>query len=143
MHDVAKKFRVKRPFREVRRMPGALIHLAAGAALYLIGRVTFQRYFNGEQKLKRNLLLLFVCLFFSMVPDFFMGIYYLTHLEPAAVLMPYQILTHLIITPVVIAILSALSYLDRVRRPLWLMGATALIVHIILDLLIKESNFLW
>jgi hypothetical protein len=58
-------------------MPGALIHLAAGATLYLIGRLAFKNYFTGEQKRKNNLLLLLICLVFSMVPDFFMGIYYL------------------------------------------------------------------
>jgi hypothetical protein len=124
-------------------MPGALIHLATGAALYLVGRVSFKSYFTGEQKRKNNLLLLLVCLVFSMLPDFFMGIYYLTHLEPASVLMPYQIFTHLVLTPAAIGVLLSISILDRTRRPLWIMGTTALTLHIILDFLIVETNYLW
>jgi len=124
-------------------MPGALIHLATGAALYLIGYVIFTSYTTGEHRLKHNLLLLLACIIFSMAPDFFLGIYYLTHLEPAVVLMPLQVLTHHVITPVVIGILFLVSFVDQKRRPLWLMGATALIVHILMDLFINETNFLW
>jgi membrane-bound metal-dependent hydrolase YbcI (DUF457 family) len=135
--------RVGKTFPRIKTMPGALIHLATGAALYLVGRISFKSFFTGDEKLKNNLLLLLVCLVFSMLPDFFMGIYYLTHLEPASVLMPYQIFTHLIITPAAIGVLLSISFLDRIRRPLWLMGATALTLHIILDLFITETNYLW
>ncbi len=52
-------------------MPGALIHLAAGTAMFFIGRLYFKNYFEGENKSKETILLLVVCLFFSIIPDFF------------------------------------------------------------------------
>jgi len=124
-------------------MPGVIIHLIAGSILYIIGRITFRTYFTGDQKLKKELLLAVVCLLFSILPDFFLGIYYLTHLEPESVLMRYQEFTHLTITPIAIMVLIPIILLDKKRRPLWIMGATALILHIIMDLYIMETNFLW
>jgi membrane-bound metal-dependent hydrolase YbcI (DUF457 family) len=124
-------------------MPGAVIHLATGSILYVIGRISFRTFFKGDQKLKKELLLVAVCLLFSILPDFFLGIYYLTHLEPESVLMRYQEFSHLILTPVAIGVLIPIILLDKKRRPIWLMGAIALILHIIMDLYIGETNFLW
>jgi len=124
-------------------MPGAIIHLITGSALYLIGRFSFRSFFKENQKLKKNLLLATVCILFSLLPDFFLGIYYLTHLEPASVLMPYQILTHLELTPIAIGVIIPIALLDAKRRPIWIMGITALILHIIMDLYIIETNYLW
>lgn len=124
-------------------MPGLIPHLIIGSVLYLIGRYSFRAYFKGDQKLKKELLLAFVCLTFSLVPDFFLGIYYLTHLEPFDILIPYQTFTHLIITPVAIGVLLLLFLFDKKRRPLWIMGASALALHIIMDLLIIETSFLF
>jgi hypothetical protein len=124
-------------------MPGAIIHLITGSVLYLIGRVTFRSFFKDNQKLKKNLLLAAVCIMFSLLPDFFLGLYYLTHLEPASVLMPYQAFTHLQLTPIAIGILIPIILLDTKRRPIWIMGTTALVLHIIMDLYIIETNYLW
>jgi hypothetical protein len=124
-------------------MPGVIPHLLAGSVLYLIGRVSFRVYFKGDQKLKKELLLVVVCLTFSLIPDLFLGIYYLTQLEPKSVLMPYQIFTHLILTPVAIGVLLLLFLFDTKRRPIWIMGASALAIHIIMDLLIIETNYLF
>jgi hypothetical protein len=123
-------------------MPGLIPHLLAGTALYLIGRYSFRTYFKNDQKHKKELLLAFVCLTFSLVPDFFLGIYYLTHLETASVLMPYQIFTHHILTPVAIGVLFLFFLFDTKRRPIWIMGASALVLHIIMDVLIIETNYL-
>jgi putative effector of murein hydrolase len=124
-------------------MPGLIPHLITGSVLYLIGRVSFRAYFKGDQKLKKELLLAFVCLTFSLIPDFFLGIYYLTHLEPFNILMPYQHFTHLIITPITIGVLLLLFLIDKKRRPIWIMGASALTLHIIMDLIITETNYLF
>jgi hypothetical protein len=124
-------------------MPGVIIHLLTGSALYLIGRVTFRTYFKDHQKLRKNLRLAVLCLTFSILPDFFLGIYYLTHLEPASVMMPYQIFTHLVLTPIAIVVLLFIVIFDKKRRPLWLLGALALLLHIVLDLFIQEANYLW
>jgi len=124
-------------------MPGLLPHLLAGSALYLIGRYSFRTYFKNDQKHKKVLLLAFVCLTFSLIPDFFLGIYYLTHLETFNILIPYQHFTHLILTPIAIGVLLFLFLFDTKRRPLWIMGASALVLHIIMDLLIIETNYLF
>jgi hypothetical protein len=124
-------------------MPGAIIHLITGSILYVIGRVTFRTYFKGDQKLKKDILFAMVCLTFSLLPDFFLGIYYLTHLEPASVLMPYQVFTHLQLTPIAIGVIIPIALLDAKRRPLWIMAITALILHIMMDLYIIETSYLW
>ena len=126
-----------------RTMPGAIIHLITGSVLYLIGRFSFRSFFKDNQKLRKNLLLATVCISFSLLPDFFLGIYYLTHIEPASVLMPYQTFTHLQLTPIAIGLLIPIVLLDAKRRPIWIMGTTALILHIIMDLYILETNYLW
>ena len=123
-------------------MPGVIPHLIAGSALYLIGRVSFRTYFKGDQKHKKKILLAIVCLTFSILPDFFLGIYYLTHLKPASILMPYQVFSHLVLTPIAIGVLIPIILVDAKRRPIWIMGASALVLHIILDLFIIETNFL-
>ena len=123
-------------------MPGVIPHLITGSALYLIGRYSFRTYFKDDQKLKKELLLAVVCLTFSLLPDFFLGIYYITHLEPFNVLMPYQIFTHLILTPIAIGVIIPIILFDTKRRPIWIMGASALVLHIIMDVLIMETNYL-
>jgi len=123
-------------------MPGAIPHLITGSVLYLIGRYSFRTYFKGDQKIKKELLLAIVCLTFSLIPDFFLGIYYLVHLEPFKTLLPYQVFTHLVLTPVAIGILLPIILVDIKRRPIWIMGASALVLHIIMDLFIIETNYL-
>lgn len=124
-------------------MPGVIPHLIVGSILFLIGRYSFRTYFKGDQKLKKELLLAVVCLTFSILPDFFLGIYYLTHIEPESVLMPYQVFTHLRLTPIAIGVLIPIVLVDKKRRPIWIMGAAALLLHIIMDLFILETNYLW
>jgi len=124
-------------------MPGLIPHLITGSVLYLIGRYSFRTYFKGDQKLKKELLLAVVCVTFSLLPDFFLGVYYLTHLESASVLMPYQIFTHHILTPVAIGVLLILFLFDTKRRPIWIMGTSALVMHIIMDILFIETSYLF
>jgi hypothetical protein len=124
-------------------MPGAIPHLITGAALYFMGRYSFRQYFKGDQNTKKRVFLAAVCLIFSLIPDFFLGIYYLTHLEPVKVLMPYQIQTHLLFTPLTIGPLIPIIVIDKKRRPIWIMGAIALLLHILLDYFLIETNFLF
>jgi hypothetical protein len=124
-------------------MPGVIPHLIAGFTLYFIGRYSFSSYFKNDQKYKKHFLLAFVCILFSLIPDFFLGIYYLSHLEPIKVLMPYQIFTHLVLTPIVCGVLLLLIVrFDTKRKPIWITGVWALILHIIMDLLIQETSYL-
>jgi membrane-bound metal-dependent hydrolase YbcI (DUF457 family) len=123
-------------------MPGVIIHLITGSFLYVIGRVTFRSYFKNDNKHKKEILLAIVCLSFSLLPDFFLGIYYIIHLNPASVMMSYQIFTHHILTPIAIVALIPIIFFDRKRRPIWIMGTVALTLHIIMDLFIKETSYL-
>jgi hypothetical protein len=123
-------------------MPGAIPHLITGFFLYLIGRYSFRTYFKGDQKHKKEILLAVVCMVFSLLPDFFLGIYYTTHLEPFNILLPYQVFTHLVLTPLAIIILIPIILFDTKRRSFWIMGTSALILHIIMDLFIIETNYL-
>ena len=66
-------------------MPGFLPHLIAGSALFVVGRFCFKKYFDN--KLKEQIILLVVCLSFSLIPDFFLGLYYTTHAFPFSLLL--------------------------------------------------------
>jgi hypothetical protein len=118
-------------------MSGVIIHLIAGSALYFIGRYSFNNYFTDVRKLKKEILFLFVCLFFSLIPDFFLALYYLTHLAPISVLMSYQEVTHLYLTPLVIGLLIPILIRDRKRRPFWIMGISALTLHLAMDVFVQ------
>jgi len=124
-------------------MPGLIPHLIAGSTLYFIGRYSFSFYFKNDQKNKKRFFLAVVCILFSLLPDFFLGIYYITNLEPMKVLMPYQIFTHHVLTPIVCGVLLLLIVrFDTKRKPIWIMGVWAVVLHIIMDLLIKETSYL-
>jgi hypothetical protein len=125
-------------------MPGLIPHLITGCVLFVIGRLCFRTYFHDDKKHEKVLLLAVICLIFSILPDFFLGIYYITHLEPFKVLLRYQVFTHHILTPIVIGVLFLLAFLfDTKRRPLWLMGVSALVLHIVMDVLFMETSYLW
>jgi len=118
-------------------MPGLIPHLIAGTALYLIGIFYYRSYFKENNKI----LLAIVCLTFSVIPDLFLGIYYTTHLLSFNTLLPYHVFTHLILTPTVILVFTLLLLkIDTKRKPIWIMGIWALLVHIVMDLLIQETN---
>ena len=83
-----------------------------------------------------------ICLSFSLIPDFFLGIYYSTHILPFDFLVPLHIFTHLIFSPIAIAILLILKYLvDINREPVWIMGLWCVILHIVMDLFIQEIGW--
>jgi len=120
-------------------MPGLIPHLIAGTALFFVGIIYYRSYFKGNNKNK--LLLAFVCLAFSIIPDIFLGIYYTTHLLSFNTLLPYHVFTHLILTPIaIIAFVILLIRFDTKRKPIWIMGIWALLLHIIMDVLIQETN---
>jgi len=54
----------------------------AGSIMYFIGRYYFRRYFDSGNKTKELILLAVVCLICSLIPDFFLAIYYTTHIAP-------------------------------------------------------------
>ena len=124
-------------------MPGVLLHLIAGCAMFFIGRYYFESYFDGDGKTNERLLLVIVCLLFSCAPDFFLGAYYTTHVLPFNILVRYHSFLHVIISPTAIAILLILKYrVDIKREPIWAMGLWCLVLHIAMDWVIPETGVL-
>ena len=122
-------------------MPGFLPHLIAGCAMFIIGRYFYKSYFDG--KTKEQLLLSFVCLSFSFIPDFPLGLYYIFNILSFKILVQYHFFLHIIISPLAIAILLILKYrVDTKREPIWLMGLCCIVLHIAMDLFIQETGVL-
>jgi len=123
-------------------MPGVIVHLIAGSAMFFIGRYYFKNYFDGGHKKKERLLLAAVCLSFSLIPDLFLGIYYTTHILSFDFLVPYHTFTHFIFSPIAIAVLLILKYLVNINRePVWVMGLWCVVLHIVMDLFIPEIGW--
>ena len=124
-------------------MPGVLIHLITGSAIFFVGKLYFKKYFSDDYKKKKHLLLAFVCILFSLIPDFFLGIYYSTHILSFEFLVPYHFFAHLIFSPIAIVLLLILKYwIDVKREPIWITGLWCLLLHIIMDLFIPEIGWL-
>jgi len=122
-------------------MPGALPHLIAGCAMYITGRYYFRSYFDGDDKVKERLLLLFICLSFSLIPDFLLVIYYTTHVLPLEILFPYHDFVHIIAGPIAIVALLILKYgVDIERKPVWIMGMWSILLHITMDLFLPHNG---
>lgn len=122
-------------------MPGAVYHLAAGIALAVIGRLYFNNYFEKNNKIKENIILLFVCLFFSIIPDFFLIIYYTTYILSYETFLIYHDLVLLISGPLAIIILLILKFRINIqRKPILIMGMFCILLHIIMDLFIQDLS---
>jgi len=122
-------------------MPGVLLHIAAGTAMFVLGRYYFKNYFIGDNKTKENILLLFACLFFSIIPDFFLIIYYTTYILPFEVFLNYHDLFILISGPLAIFVLLILKYkVNTERKTILIMGMWCILLHITMDLFIPETG---
>jgi len=122
-------------------MPGALPHLIAGCTMFFIGRYYFKNYFDGKDKFKERLLLAIVCLSFSFIPDFFLIIYYTTYILPKESFVIYHDLFALMLIPIAVATPIIMKYVINTKRePIWIMGSLCILLHIIMDFLIEETN---
>ena len=122
-------------------MPGILSHVVAGCAMFIVGRYYYRSYFDGDNKTKERLLLTFVCLSFSFIPDFFLGIYYTTHILPKCTFIPYHNFTHVALIPVAIVGLLILTYLVKTKRKsIWVMGLWSILLHIAMDFFIHTES---
>ena len=124
-------------------MPGIIPHLTAGVGLYIIG----EAYYRYASKKKINnidhALLLGVCLIFSLIPDFPLGLYYIFNILSPDILIKYHHFSHNIFTPISLIILIALIFLIKYKRtPIWILGMICIIVHILMDVYIHEGG-LW
>jgi len=122
-------------------MPGELVHLVAGSAMFIIGRYYFKSYFDGDDKTKERYFLALACLFFSCIPDFVLIIYYTTHILPFDTMWPYQTLVNILFVPIAIVALLTLKYLVNIKRkPIWIMGMWCILLHITMDLFVPDSS---
>lgn len=122
-------------------MPGILPHLIAGGGMFITGRYYFKSYFDGDNKTKERLLLAVVCLSFGLLPDVFLGIYYMAHVLPLEVLLSYHNFTQLILLPLTIVLLLILTYrIDIKNGPVWIMGLWSILLHILMDFYIPGFN---
>jgi len=121
-------------------MPGAIPHLLAGCAMFVVGLLVFHTYFKGRTREKVYLLL--VCLLFSLIPDFVLALYYIFDFSSFRALLPYHVELHYIIIPFTLVILLLLFVTNVRRKPIWIMGCFCILLHIGMDLIIPESGVL-
>jgi len=121
-------------------MPGLITHTLIGIILGVIGRFYYKKFFDNEQK--KQIILVITCLFFSIIIDFFLAIYYTTHLLPFEILAHYHTITHISFIPIGFFILI-LALIDNKRKPYWIMGFWAITLHLIMDLYITETGALF
>ncbi len=118
-------------------MPGIVTHMLTGCALSIIGRYYFKKYFDNDHK--KQLLLVITCLSFSFLPDIFLGIYYTTYILPFEVLVRYHIIAHIVFSRIAIVVLILMMG-DTKRKPFWAMGLWSIILHLSMDLFIRETG---
>jgi len=119
-------------------MPGAIPHVLAGFALFGIGLLVFRTYFKG--RLREKVYLLLVCLLFSIIPDFFLALYFIFGFSSPHVLLPYHKEFHYVLTPVSLVILLLLFVIDARRKPIWIMGCFCILLHVGMDLIVHEGG---
>lgn len=122
-------------------MPGVIPHLIAGSLMFIIGSYYFKNYFDDNNKTQKLFLLLVVCLSFSLLPDFFLIIYYSTYILPIEVLLEYHNFVFLISGPIAIVGLVILKFGTNIKtKPIWIMGLWCILLHIIMDLLLPHKT---
>jgi hypothetical protein len=129
-------------------MPGFLSHVLAGGLMFFVGRFYFKSYFDGKNLDK--LLLAVVCLFFSLIIDFFLGVYYGSIFLAGSyfgdflvsdVFFVFHDFFHVFMFFLAVFGLFSLRFLvDIQRRPIWLMGFYTVILHISMDVFIEETG---
>ena len=121
-------------------MPGVFAHLIAGNAMFLIGTVILQ--FSSIPSSTKNILLLYgVCIFSSIIPDFFLSMYFVFHVDSYQNLLVFHNELHHIVSPLATVIFVILSGLNVIKKKaIWIMGPFCIILHVIMDAVINESS---
>ena len=122
-------------------MPGIIPHLLAGTGMFLIGEFYFHFKSKDNHPLSDHISLLAVTLFFSLFPDFPLGLYYVFGIYSTKILMEYHVFLHTIITPLSLVGLLIIKYvLNTKREPIWIMGIICILIHITMDAYIHEGG---
>ncbi len=121
-------------------MPGIIPHLVAGSFIYLLS----EAYLKSKQTqylIVDHLILLVMALFFSLFPDFPLGLYYVFNLAPKEFLLQCHVLLHAIITPIALAIFVIVAFfVNSKRKSIWLVGIVCILIHIVMDAFIHEGG---
>jgi len=122
-------------------MPGFIPHFIAGNAVFLIGSYFITNYTKIQYTTKNKLLLYFICISCSIIPDFPLALYYGLHVGTYNTLIEPHTLLHYIISPAAIFIFIILDLVYPIKkRPFWIIGILCIIIHIIMDSLITETG---
>jgi hypothetical protein len=124
-------------------MPGIIPHLLAGTGMFLIGEFYFRYKSKTTHPLSDHFLLFGVTLFFSLFPDFPLGLYYVFGVFSPEKLYEYHNLLHDIMTPISIGGLLIIKYIINTKKePIWIMGIICVLLHVTMDAYIHEGG-LW
>ena len=119
-------------------MPGVIPHLLTGFLIFLIGIYVYQDYFDNINK---RLILGFCCIFFTILPDSILVLYYLTHFQPKILLFPYHTLFHQIVFFVSLILIIFIQFIKNLKlKPLINLSLICIIAHYILDLFVVEVS---
>ncbi len=122
-------------------MPGIIPHLIAGTCMFLVGEYYLHYKAKDQHPPRDHILLLGGTLFFSLFPDFPLGLYYIFNLAPREVLMQYHIVLHAIITPIALTIFVIVAFFVKSKRKsFWLVGILCILIHIVMDAFIHEGG---
>ena len=122
-------------------MPGFIPHFIAGNAMFLLGSYYIQNHTQLEFHTKNKLILYLICIGGSIIPDFPLAIYYGLHVGSYDALIEPHALLHYIISPVAVVFFISLDLMYPMKnRPLYIIGILSIILHIIMDALIKETG---
>ena len=125
-------------------MPGALPHLFAGCTLYLVGRLYYRNYYQEENITKERFLLFISCLFFTFIVDIVLIFHYLTNLFDIEVMWCLHSLVHNIFFFAAIVSLFIFSLSTKIKRkPIWIMGMWAIILHVIMDFFLPDTGIFY
>jgi hypothetical protein len=122
-------------------MPGVLAHLIAGNAMFLIGTVIIHKFSKLPSSTQNILLLYGVCIFSSIIPDFFLALYFVFHVGTYESLIVFHDQLHHFVSPIATIFFVVLAGLDIIKKkPIWVMGPVCIILHVIMDSIIREGS---
>ncbi|MEF8848992.1 MAG: hypothetical protein V5A68_07670 [Candidatus Thermoplasmatota archaeon] len=122
-------------------MPGFLVHLSAGIGLFALGSLILKSFYDDGWNRFNVFLLLAVCIVFSIIPDFPLGLYYIFDFSTFTVLCGYHSLLHKIVSPVAILGFVFLHFkFNSKREVIWFMGVASVLIHIVMDMFIQEHG---
>lgn len=122
-------------------MAGVIPHLIVGISLFLVAEYNLKNFLKQEYKTNDHILLFSICLLFSIIPDFPIGLYYIFNISTWENLIVYHSYFHAIITPIsLIALIIIIFFVKTKKQPIWIIGIICILIHIAMDLYIQEGS---